>query len=275
MPFTVGTSVAGALDNRSGAVQAAAAVLLWAGWAVTVLGLLIPRPAGLVALRVGAIAAAAMTAWSADSGEDWTVAGGHAVVLVALALASRTGEWMVNGTSYGYERRYLLRAPGAVLAGPLLVATAGVPVAIAAGPLLLAAEQWVVGAIALVAGTVVALVLARALYSMTIRWAVLVPAGLVLKDHLALLDPVLFRRTDIEVLHPAPADSDALDCTVDAPGLALELRLRTTQHIDRMRPVRRGSEPFEVEHLLFTPTRPSALLADAASRRVRVAGSQA
>jgi hypothetical protein len=163
-----------------------------------------------------------------------------------------------------------LRPPGAILAGPLVLAAAGLPVAAGTGPLLLAAEQWVLGGIAAVAGGSLALVLARALYSMTLRWAVLVPAGLVLKDHLALLDPVLFRRTDIELLRRAPADTDALDCTVDAPGLALELRLRSTQHVDRMRPVRRGSEPFEAERLLFTPTRPAALLADAAARRIRV-----
>ena len=57
---------------------------------------------------------------------------------------------------------------------------------------------------------------------------------------------MLFRRVDIEVLQKAPADTDALDLTAGALGLALEVRLREEQHIDRMRPVRRGSEPFEV-----------------------------
>ena len=34
----------------------------------------------------------------------------------------------------------------------------------------------------------------RALVRLAERWVVLVPAGLVVKDHIALLDPMLFRR---------------------------------------------------------------------------------
>ena len=271
IPFTVGTAVADALSDRSTAVQTTMAVLLWAGWALVVVGLLVPRPAGLVALRVAAGAAACLLLWSADSGGDWAVAGTHALVTLVLALVPQTGEWLVNGTAYGYERRYLLRAPVPLLAGPLVLAALLLPAALLTGPLLLAARQWVAGAGAVTVGVPLAAVLARALHSMTLRWAVLVPAGLVVKDHLALRDPVLFRRTDVDLLHVAPPGTDALDCTADAPGAAVELRLRAKQHVDRMRPVRRGAEPFEVERLLFTPTRPAALLADAASRRFRVA----
>ena len=97
-----------------------------------------------------------------------------------------------------------------------------------------------------------------------------VPAGLVLKDHLALLDPVLFRRQEIERLHPAPADTDALDLTVRAPGLALELRLREPVPVTVVAAGRRGGEPSRPARLLFTPSRPGAVLADAEARRVPV-----
>jgi hypothetical protein len=190
--------------------------------------------------------------------------------MLTLALSPVTGEWLVNGAAYGYERRYLLRVPAPVVAGPLVVAAVMLPVAVLAGPVLLAARQWATGAVALTVGVPLAAVLFRALHSMALRWAVLVPAGFVLKDHLSLLDPVLFRRTDITSLQPAPADTDATDLTAGALGLALELRLREEQHIDRMRPVRRGSEPFEVWKLIFTPTRARPLLADAASRNIKV-----
>lgn len=269
VPFTVGTAVASALDDRSLAVQVCAAAILWLGWSAVVVGLLVPRPAGLVGVRVGALSAAALTVWSADTGAEWLVSGVSAALVLALALSPHVGEWLVNGTAYGYERRYLLRAPAAVMAGPMLLAALALPVAVATGPLLLAARQWVLGVVAIAAGAALAVILFRALHSMAIRWAVLVPAGLVIKDHLALLDPVLFRRVDIEVLRPAPADSDGMDITAGALGLALELRLREEQHIDRMRPVRRGAEPFEVWKLLFTPTRPKALVADAATRKIR------
>lgn len=269
VPFTVGTAVASALDDRSLAVQVCAAVILWLGWSAIVVGLLVPRPASLVGLRVGALSVAVLTLWSADTGAEWAVSGLSAAAVCVLALAPVTGEWLVNGTAYGYERRYLLRAPAAVMAGPMLLAAVMLPAAVATGPLLLAARQWATGAVAVAAGAGIAFVLARALHSMTVRWAVLVPAGLVVKDHLALLDPVLFRRVDIEVLRAAPADTDALDLTAGALGLALEIRLREEQHIDRMRPVRRGAEPFEAWKLVFTPTRPRALLADAATRKIK------
>ena len=270
VPFTIGAAIAGALDDRSSAVQSTAAGILWAGWALVVLGTLVPRPAGLVALRVATAAAAVITVWAADSGADWAVAGVHALVALVLALAPQTGEWLVNGTSYGYERRYLLRPPAPLLAGPLPLAALFLLTAVLAGPLLLAAEQWAAGGMAAVVSVPVGTLLARSLHSMTLRWAVLVPAGLVVKDHLALRDPVLFRRTDIDVLQPAPADSDALDLTAGAPGAPLELHLREKQTVERIRLGRRDAELLNVQRLRFTPTRPVALLAGARSRRIRV-----
>ena len=271
LPFTAGTAIADALADRSDEVQVVVALLLWVAWAAVIVGLLVPRPAGLVGVRVGSVAVAVGILWAADSALDWWVGGVHVLVMLVLALVPLTGEWLVNGTAYGYERRYLLRVPAPVLVGPILFAAVLLPFAAGTGPVLLAARQWVAGGIALAAGVPLAALLFRALHSMALRWAVLVPAGFVLKDHLSLLDPVLFRRTDITVLQPAPADSDGMDLTAGALGLALELRLREEQHIDRMRPVRRGSEPFEVWKVLFTPTRPKALLADAASRNIQVA----
>lgn len=271
LPFTVGATIAGALDGRSTAVQLTAAVLLWVSWALVVVGLLVPRPAALVGLRTGAAALVPLVAWAADSSSDWLVTGVHAIVLLTLALAPLTGEWLVNGTSYGYERRYLLRVPAPLVFGPIEIAALALPAAVLTGPLLLASRQWIAGVVAVAVGVPVAIVLARALHSMTLRWGVLVPAGFVLKDHLALLDPVLFRRAEIERLGPAPADTDAMDLTAGALGLAFELRLGEPQHIDRMRLGRGTPEGYEVQRLLFTPTRPAALLADAGERRIRIA----
>lgn len=271
LPFTVGATIADALDGRSTPVQLTTAALLWASWAAVLVGLLVPRPVALVGLRAGAAALAPLVAWAADSSGDWLIAGVHALVVLVIALAPRTGEWLVNGTSYGYERRYLLRVPAPLLLGPIEVAALALPGALLTGPLLLASRQWIAGALAVAAGVPIVIVLARALHSMTIRWAVLVPAGFVLKDHLVLLDPVLFRRAEIERLGPAPVDTDAMDLTAGALGLAFELRLDEPQHIDRMRLGRGTPEGYEVQRLLFTPTRPTALLADAGERRIRIA----
>jgi hypothetical protein len=177
----------------------------------------------------------------------------------------------VNGTAYGYERRYLLRVPAPLLLGPIELAAVALPAAVVTGPLLLASRQWVPGVLALAIGAPLAVVLARAMHALTMRWAVLVPAGFVLKDHLSMVDPVLFRRAEIELLATAEEGSDAMDLTANAIGVPVELALTEPQSIDRLQLGRGTPKAYEVRRLLFTPTRPAALLAEAGERRIRVA----
>ena len=63
--------------------------------------------------------------------------------------------------------------------------------AVTAGPLLLAARLWVAGALLTALGAALAIVTARALHGLSERWAVLVPAGLVLHDPMTVTDPFL------------------------------------------------------------------------------------
>lgn len=273
LPFTVGPVLAAALDPRSIPVRTTASVGLWLGWAVVVVALLVPRDLGLTVLRVVAPGALVVAIAAALEGDASRMAGAVAVssatIALAVAFLPEIGSIFVNGSAYGDERRHLLRAPGFLLMGPLPLAWAALAAGVVTGPLLLASGRWVAGVLATVAGLAVAAVVGRALHSLTQRWAVLVPAGLVLKDHLAVLDPVLFRRTEVEVLRPAPADTDALDLTVRAPGLALELRLLDKVGLVKVVPGSKGQQG-RTARLLFTPTRPGAVLADAGARRIPV-----
>ncbi len=274
LPFAAGPALAAALDPRSAAVRTTASAGLWLGWALVVVALLVPHPLSLTVVRVVAPAGLAGVGLAALGGLAEPVPLVLGVVATALAAAlallPETGTWLINGGAYGDERRHLLRPPRALLAGPIPLAWAVLVSAVAGGPLLLAAQRWVVGGLALAGGLPVTLVTARALHSLTLRWAVLVPAGLVLKDHLAVVDPVLLRRVDIEVLRPAPPGTDALDLTAGAPGLALEARLREAVPLMRVVPGRRPGEPGRSAALRFTPTRPGTVLAEARSRRIRV-----
>jgi hypothetical protein len=267
LPLVAGPVLGAALDGASRSMQVVASAGLWVGWAGVLVVTLVPRTVSLTGLRITAPAAAvavlAASAGGGDADPVWRVLGpSWAVVVVALAFAPVVGEAFADGSSYGHERRFLLRVPGPVLAGPLLLAWAAVVGGVAAGPLLLAARQWALGGIALVAGLAVALWGTRALHTLSRRWVVLVPGGLVLHDPLALADPVLFRRGTIRGLGPAPADSDALDLTRTALGLALELQLTepATLVLAPTGPGRPGAT-VETDRLLFTPTRPGALLA--------------
>lgn len=274
LPFTAGPALAAALDPRSGAVQATASTALWLGWAVMVIALLVPHPLGLTGLRLLAPTALAATIAAALSAEASTGAAalglGASAVVSALALLPETGTWLVNGGAYGDERRHLLRPPLALLVGPIPLAGAALITALAVGPLLLAAGQVIPGLLALAAGAPLALVLLRALHALTQRWAVLVPAGLVIKDHLVVVDPVLLRRVDIEWLGKAPAGTDALDLTAGAPGPALEARLREAVPLVRVVVGTRRSEPGRSAAMRFAPTRPGTVLAEARARRIKV-----
>ena len=274
LPLTAGPALASGLRGHSHPVQVVAAVLLWLGWAAVLVGTLVPHPLGLTALRLAAPAAVAAAAVAAGTGKPSPLALAGAVasalVAMAVALAPETGRQYVNGPAYPNERRYPLRVPGPLLLGPLELAGAvavGVPVA---GAVLLAARAWVAGGLVLAIGLPAALVLGRSLHNLSRRWLVFVPAGVVLHDPLTLHDPVLFERREIEVLRPAPADSDSLDLTQGAPGLALELVLRQKVAMVLMKPGRRGGESGSSARLLFTPTRPGAVLAEAAGRRLPV-----
>ncbi|MGH9183203.1 MAG: hypothetical protein ACRDZ9_05235 [Acidimicrobiales bacterium] len=268
LPVTSGPPLAAALDPWSAPVRATASVGLWAGWAVVVLALLVPRPAGLALVRVVAPAGLAATVAAALSGTGSAPALAVATAAAVVALAPEVGTAFVNGGAYPGERRYLLRPPAPVMVGLVPLAWAVLAAAVTAGPLLLAARQWVAGALAVLAGAPVTVVLSRSLLALTQRWVVFVPAGVVLKDHLALQDPVLFRRAEVAAVGAAPAGTDALDLTGRALGLALEVRLTEAAPLLRASRGPRRAEPVRHDAVLFTPTRPGAVLAEARSRRL-------
>jgi hypothetical protein len=271
LPFAAGPALSAALDSHSTAVKVAAAVGLWAVWGAVLVGTLVPYPIGLTALRLAAPAAVGAAVAAALDGHPSAPALAATVLAAAVAFAPAVGVLYVNGAAYPNERRFPLRPPGALLLGPLPLAWALAVGAPAIAVLLLAARAWIAGAVVAVIGVPVAVVLVRSLHGLSRRWVVFVPAGLVLHDPMTLADPVLFPKKTIETLRPAPADSDSLDLTQRAPGLALELLLREKVPMVLTRPGNRAGESGSSARLLFTPTRPGQVLAEAKARRIYVA----
>lgn len=270
LPLTAGPALGAALGDHSRPVQLVASTALWAAWAGVVTATLIAHPIALTVLRVVAPAALAAAAAAAVDGHPSALALGSAALALVLAFAPETSARYVNGPAYPNERRLPLRVPGPLLLGILPLAwclALGLPVA---GALLLASGRWVAGGLVAVVGAPVAYLLLAAMNNLSRRWVVFVPAGLVLHDPIALADPVLFRRQDIEILRPAPADTDSLDLTQRAPGLALELILTEKVPMMLMRPGTRIGESGSSARLLFTPTRPGEVLKEAAARRIKV-----
>lgn len=271
LPLTSGPAFADALDGRSQPVQAVASLGLWAAWVVVLVATLVPHPVSLTVVRCAAPGALAAALAAAIDGDGGPLAVSTAALALAVALLPETGAAFVNGPAYPDERRFLLRAPAPLLLGVLAVVWAVAVAPVVAGPLLLAAGQWVSGGLVVVAGGALSVLLFRAMHGLSRRWLVFVPAGVVLHDHMALGDPVLFRRQVVARLGPAPADTDALDLTQAAPGLGLELALTEEVALVRAKPGQRAGEAATPSRVLFTPTRPGAVLREAAERGLPVA----
>lgn len=272
LPLTLGPALDEALAGRSRPVVLVAAALAWGGWTAGVVATLVPRAVGLTLLRIAAPATVAAAAWAAVGEVD---TGPAALGLVAASLttvaafAPTTGDAFVNGSAYGPERRFALRAPGPLLLGPVELVGALVIAGAVSGPLLLAARQWVPGAIALVVGVPVAAAGSRSLHQLARRWLVFVPAGIVVHDPTAV-GPQLLRRQSVRSFGPAPADTTALDLTAGALGLALEIRLTAPTSVELRRSRGAPPPPVETDRILISPTRPGAVVREAAARRLPV-----
>jgi hypothetical protein len=280
LPFLAGPSFADALDPRSRPVQLVASLGLWALWALVLAAALVPRTSSLTVVRMIAPASVVAAAWAAlrvpgGAGLAEALALGATTLAALVALSAPVGDTFVNGSSYGEERRLPLRPPGLLLLGPVELLWAVAVAGAVAGPLLLAARQWALGAVVLVVGWALATGIGLALHRLAQRWVVFVPAGLVLVDRTVLTDALLVQKHRMASLGPAPADTTAEDLTAGALGLALELRVKEPETIVPATPRRlRGEQqplaPTAVQAVLFTPSRPGVVLAEARRRRLPV-----
>ena len=259
LPFTAGPLLADGLHETGEAWRTTASVGLWVLWGIVLVGSLLAHPATLVLVRLATPSAVVALVWSGREGADWSEVALVAAItagVAAVSLSAPVGHVFVNGISYGDEARLLLRPSAMLLAGPLPVTAAITVGGVVSGPLLLAAEHWGIGGVVTAAGGALAMVGARSLHSLTRRWLVFVPAGVVIHDHLAAQDPVLLRRRALASFGPARQGSDALDLTQGAAGLILELT--TNQPMTLTPPTRRKGSDEEVQArgILIAPVRP-------------------
>jgi hypothetical protein len=280
LPLTAGPAAGDALADWSTPPRTLAEAFLWAAWAISLVALFAPHPIGLTVLRVVApsfvvLAAVVAATGTADAARAvvalvaTVVAAGLAVVLPTVSFAC------ANAVAYGDERRYPLRTPPVLWVGVLPLAPLLVAAGVVAGPLLLADGRVGAGIAASVVGLPVAGLAARSLHSLSRRWAVLVPAGLVLVDPMTLPDPVLFLRERIESLRAMqgrePVPASVVDLRLGARGGSAAMRLdRPTDFLQTRRGLR-SSGATQGRELCFATVYTAELLATAAARRIRVA----
>lgn len=272
LPLAAGDALTDALDNWSRGPSRVAAVMLWAAWAAGVLALLAPRPWGLTLLRIAAPAAVVLTGIAALTADGPSAIGalGAAVVACVMVLSSPVTEAAGNSLAYGDEARFALRIPTPLLLGPVPLAIAVVGGTMV-GPLLIADHRYVAGTAVLAAGIPIGWYLVRALHALSRRWAVLVPAGLVIVDPLTLVDPVLVRREQIESLGPSITGAAELaDLRLGTRAGSIALTTRAPVTLVR-RAGRNAGATVAARVVLIAPVRPAPLLEAARGRRIPVA----
>jgi hypothetical protein len=271
LPLTVAPVLGSALDERSLAVARTASGLAWLAWAGGLFAVAVPRTVSLTALRILVPLLVPVSVWAAveaDGGAGPVVAVTWAALAVVAILWPPVAEAFADGSSYGDERRMLLRTPTPLVLGPLPLTWLACVAGPVAGPLLLAARAWAAGAVVLLVGLPLAVAAARVLHGLSRRWVVFVPAGFVLHDLQAMGEAVLFPRREVVALRVAPAGDDGVeDLTLGTLGGALQLDLAEPLPISPRRG-RIARDLIEVQHLRFAPARPGELLAEAARRRI-------
>jgi hypothetical protein len=274
LPLLCGPSLADSLNDFKLLLRTTVSISLWTFWVLILLSTLIATPISLAIIRIGAPAAAALSLWSAleTSGSVSGIIGLAASAITAcVALSAPLGDKFSDGASYGDERRFLLRAPGPVLLllGPLawLTSVAGLTV----GPILLLNKNFLLGSLISLCGFPLAALASNAIYQLGKRWLVLVPAGILLHDHLSVGDPTLIPRNQLANFSPAKVETNALDLSQNSFGLSLEIQCLTPLSMMLRTGTRKTTnETSIVESFLINPVRPNVLLAEAQKRGLRV-----
>ena len=259
--FAVNPSLMQIANNRSSSIHLAILLLAWSSWMIALMCALVPHPLSLTLSRLlalGPFVVSFTVAFIATSTQE--ISPIRAVICVALscAIASslfgrRHAERCVNGLAYPNERRLPLRIPLALLAGPLPLVIFGSAGTLPIAALLLSAKQWLPGALAGVVFLAVSYVGVPAVHRLSLRWLVFVPAGIVVRDQVALTEPLLLTKQNIQDVIVRAHGSDAFDLTEGCTGAQLEIVLRESVLVVRNNMRTRESNAFHVFKLAVAP----------------------
>ncbi len=260
-------SLGDALDGRSAAVRTTVAIGAWLMWGIGVVALVVPSPLGLTTLRMVSALTCGVAIVSWVGGAPPT----SGAVFVACALlcallvgGANFGQRCVQASAYGDEQRFLLRPPAAFLPPVALAGLIWVADVITA-PLLLAGRTWALGGFAAILAVLLTWLLLPRFDTLSRRWLVFVPAGIVVHDRVVLGETLMVSQADIEGMELALAGTEAADLSGPAAGHAVEIEMRS-MIIALLRPTKaapRGTA-LHVRSFIVAPTRPGMVLRAAA-----------
>ena len=215
----------GAVADASDPVRWTATIWGWAGWVLVLQTMLVASPLSLTAARMLAPLVAVSSVVAGDP-----VAMLAAAVFLVTVFTAEFADRMVQGSAYGRETRFCLRAPVPHMV-PAVVAWLLLTGGLVGGSLLVAAGNFVAGVPLALTGIVLALRTPRRLHGLARRWLVVVPAGLVVHDHLVLAETVMVRRHEISSLVDAPRSGEEADLTGGVLGRRIVVSLADSEKV--------------------------------------------
>ncbi len=266
-------AVDGALDERA----SVAGTVATAAWGIVVAAVLValvaPSPLGLTVTRttLPLLVPGATVALVMGAAPAWGVAALTLALLATLvAFTAETAEAFVQAAAYGDEQRLPLRPPAALLVPMVLSWVLWCALALGA-VLALSAAAWLLGGALAVVAVILAVPLFARFHRFSRRWLVLVPAGVVLHDHVVLGETLLLMRPNVALARLAPATTEAADFTGPAAGHAVELTVREmVLALLAATPTDPKGKALHVQSLLVAPSRPGRALKALATAKVPV-----
>lgn len=218
------------LDAISTSASVLASIVLWATWAIVLLCILVPSAVSLTAMRLVAPAHLSITAILVvgaliDESDALAVSAlVPTLVTTIVAMSADIGSNFVQSSAYGDEFRVpLLPSPPFVIVLVLgwLIWISSLVV----GAIALTREAWVAGGILVTVGVVLGGILPRRFHRFSRRWLVVVPAGLVLHDHVVLAETAMFPRDSIRSIVVGRRDSEVADLSGRGRGTGVAVEL--------------------------------------------------
>lgn len=260
------------LEALSSGASALASIALWATWAVVLLCVLVPSAVSLTALRLVAPAHLAITtilvvgALAGESDAVTVAALVPTLITSIVALSADIGSNFVQSSAYGDELRVLL-LPSPSFAFVIVVSWLIWVASLVVGVLALIREAWVAGGILLAVGVILGVILPRRFHRFSRRWLVVVPAGLVLHDHVVLGETAMFTRDSIRSITVSRRDAEVADLSGRGRGTGVTVELLDFDTVVlAATPNQPGGSALHVKTWWVRPSRPGRAI-NAWSRR--------
>jgi hypothetical protein len=263
----VGGAAAGdALDGRSRAVQLTGTAGAWIGWAAGATALAVAGIGTLTLARAvvpgSVVVAAVALAGGADAGATIQLVV-PAVIATALVGSAEFGRVFIQASAYGDEERFGLRPPIgyslACSASWLLTATA-----LVVAPLAWAAAAWLLAIVCTLLAAAGLFLLPIRWHQLSLRWFVIVPAGVVVHDPVVLNDTLMVPSRSVASValdEQGAASQTAADLTGPTPGLRVEIVLtEPTTAVLAATPANPTGRAIHLTALVISPTRPGSVI---------------